>query len=55
MEKRLLIFHFQNGRLAAILDFSDCRTLNFSLSSNIKSKLQLQITCVYGKKPIEFQ
>ena len=27
----------------------------FSLTLNIKSKLQLQITCVYGKKLIDFQ
>ena len=35
-----------------IFRFSDS---NFSLALNIKSKLQLQITCEYGKKPIDFQ
>ena len=38
---------FQNGRLAAILDFlvfSDC---NFSLALNMNSKLQWPNTCVY--------
>ena len=28
---------------------------NFILALNIKSKLQWHITCVYGKKPIDFQ
>ena len=28
---------------------------NFSLALNIKSRLQYQITCVYGKKPFDCQ
>ena len=39
--------HFQNGRLAAILDFlfPDC---NFTLALNINLKLQGHNTYVYG-------
>ena len=46
--------HFQNGRLAAILDilFPD---FNFSLALKINSKLQRHNTYVYGQEPIDFQ
>ena len=47
--------HFQNGHLAAILDFFRFPNSNFSLALNIKSTLHRHITCVYGKKPIDFQ
>ena len=40
--------HFQNGRLAAILQFLVCRLSNFRLAVNINSKLQWHNTYVYG-------
>ena len=46
--------HFQNGHLAAILDFW-FPVPNFTLASNINFKLQWHNTSVYGQEPIDFQ
>ena len=41
--------HFENGRLAAILDFLvSFADSNFSLAFNINSKLKFHNTSVYG-------
>ena len=45
--------YLQNDRLAAILDFSESG-FNFTLALNIKSKLDKDITGVYGYKPDDF-
>ena len=55
--RSLLIFRDVTFKMAAwrpywIFRFPDS---NFSLALNIKSKLHWHITCVYGKKPIDFQ
>ena len=48
-----MIFSNFTFKMAAwIFWFADS---NFSLALNIKSILQWQITCVYGKEPINFQ
>ena len=57
MGRSLLIFSDVTFKMAAwrpywIFRFPD---YNFSLPMNIKSKLHWHITCVYGKKYIDFQ
>ena len=57
MGRSLLIFSDVTFKMAAwwtywIFRFPDC---NFSLPMNIKSKLHWHITCVYGKRSIDFQ
>ena len=57
MASSLLIFSDVTFKMAAwrpywIFQFPDS---NFSLAPNIKLKLRWHITCVYGKKPIDFQ
>ena len=53
MDRSLFVtFKMATWRQYWIFRFPDS---NSSLALNIKSKLQLHMTCVYGKKPIDFQ
>ena len=57
MGRSLLIFSDVTFKMAAwqpycIFRFPD---INISLALHIKSKLHWHITCVYGKRPIDFQ
>ena len=57
MARSLLIFSDVTYKMAAWWPYWIFRfpNSNFSLALNIKSKLHWHTTCVYGKKPIDFQ